>query len=138
MPYDLRRSLTVAYPIALRWLRPDTACSALFRNLGADGPKTLSSTLYFPAEVTENPPCWRAAAFTRVGGRVTFLCEGFSRLPASRAAVILLHEALHSAGVDEQPHDPDALTSSQITQLVARTCFSSIDGLSQDRVDDVR
>jgi hypothetical protein len=34
----------------------------------------------------------------------------------------LIHEALHSAGMSEQPHDPDALSSFQINRLVRKNC----------------
>ncbi len=126
MPAAVRRSLRIAYPIALRRLRDNSDCSALFQNLDAMGTEVLSNTLYFPGSASPgDTPCWRAAAWTTVGGRVTFLCKGFSELTAWRAAVILIHEALHAGGMTERPNDLDALTSSQITRLVGKACFLS-------------
>ncbi len=61
-------------------------------------------------------------AFTSLGSAVTRLCPGFARLDDERAAVILLHEALHRAGLDEWPHDPDGLTPQGINELVREGC----------------
>jgi len=57
-------------------------------------------------------------AFTAVGSAVTRVCPWFERMDDGHAAMILLHEALHRAGLDEWPHDPDGLTPQGITDMV--------------------
>jgi hypothetical protein len=46
-----------------------------------------------------------------VGSPSTFVCRLFQRLGDERAAVVLIHEALHHAGLTEYPQDPEAMTS---------------------------
>jgi hypothetical protein len=43
-------------------------------------------------------------------------------LDTDKAALVLLHEALHFAGLTEQPHDPRAMTSSEINDMVKDRC----------------
>jgi hypothetical protein len=66
--------------------------------------------------------CPSALAYTLVGGAPTWLCRRFARLSDERAAAILLHEALHHAGMDEWPHDPQAAPASAINELVEDAC----------------
>jgi hypothetical protein len=35
---------------------------------------------------------------------------------------VLIHEALHSAGLDEHPRSPDAMRSHQISDMVRSRC----------------
>jgi hypothetical protein len=57
-----------------------------------------------------------------VGGSTVGLCAQFGRIPVAEAAQVLIHEALHNAGLSEQPHDPDGLTPDEIDDMVARAC----------------
>ena len=84
----------------------------------------LRSTIYVPVRRgVETRICEAGAiAYTEVGSSVTRLCPEFARLSDRRAAITLLHEALHYAGLGEKPRYPDGLTSDQITRLVARAC----------------
>ena len=50
------------------------------------------------------------------------ICPAFASLKAHEAGIILIHEALHTAGMTERPSDPRALTSVQLTKLVERRC----------------
>ena len=63
-----------------------------------------------------------SSAFTEVGSSVTYLCRDFGRLAPEQAAIRLVHEALHHAGLPEAPADPTALASAEINELVARDC----------------
>ena len=63
-----------------------------------------------------------AAAFTLVGSPRTVVCPGFDRLAIEEAAVIVLHEALHSAGLGERPLDPDAPNGGEINRLIRVAC----------------
>ena len=53
---------------------------------------------------------------------MTYLCRSFGRLAPRQAALRLVHEALHQAGLPEAPASPDALASAEINELVARDC----------------
>jgi hypothetical protein len=83
----------------------------------------LSTTLYYPAALKlERDLCRRAEGYTTVGGAPTFLCRRFSKLPDRRAAMVLIHEALHHAGLDERPHDPEGPSSREINDMVSEAC----------------
>jgi hypothetical protein len=68
--------------------------------------------------------CYRrhAVAFTRVGTSTTWICPVFDKLVSLDAALILIHEALHFAGLPELPGTPGALESSQIQEMVVANC----------------
>ena len=118
-----RRKLSAAFAEALLRLRRHASCRQLFETFGTDGVEVLARTFYYETSARdEQLVCRRASAFTSVGGRVTRVCRGFRRLPLNLAAVVLLHEALHNAGMTEKPRDPRALDSAQINQLVAMSC----------------
>ncbi|MDA8016158.1 MAG: hypothetical protein MPN21_01820 [Thermoanaerobaculia bacterium] len=116
--------LAGAFRIAVSRLRLHPSCRALFEELGADGEELLAGSLYVRAgSHHETQICGRrVAAFTAIGSPVTRLCRNFRRLDAEQAALILLHEALHFAGLPEAPHEPEAPTSQEINQLVAAGC----------------
>ena len=141
----VRRSLSRALAIATSRLHAHAACRALFAEFGADGLRELASTLYHAAsESQERRYCIRrlAAAFTTVGNTQTWLCHNFSSLSENEATVILIHEALHHAGLNEKPRDANGgrerpagllevlarrvegepLTSPEINRLVENSC----------------
>lgn len=125
-PARLRFQVISALEKADRRLQILPECGRLFSRLGADGGQALRSSAFaLAASEHESAICRRrrAAAFTTVHGTVTHLCEvRFSKLTVEQAAVILLHEALHQAGMSEWPHDPEGLTSAEINLLVRRSC----------------
>ncbi len=115
---ECRHQLMVAYKTALQEVRKAPSCAALFEDLGADSEATLKSTLY-----TMSAQCkGGVAAYTAVGCRVTWLCPCFSRLSREEAALIVVHEALHFAGMTEYPGDPNGPTSFEINRMVRRAC----------------
>ncbi len=115
--------LKEAFPIARQRLREHPTCGQLFEPFGKDGTAALAVTRYLPATlVQENRHCRRASALTGVRSPVTRLCRSFARLPNEIAAQVLIHEALHYAGMTESPSDPTALDSASINQLVAKSC----------------
>jgi hypothetical protein len=119
------RRLQQAYPLALRRVREVDTCGALFTDLGADGIEKLGTTIYRPAMTNrELQICGDggAVAFTSIGRSHTRLCGKFGRQARQDAAMVLIHEALHHAGMSEWPHDPDALKSTQINRLVRKSC----------------
>ncbi len=123
LPPRMRSSMTTAFDFAVARLRDRSECRRLFENLGADGLEVLAKSLYYGVSLSrEQRICRRTSAYTQVGGRVTRLCRSFSRLREHPAAVVLIHEALHQAGMSEKPLDPQALDSAQINQLVSDRC----------------
>ncbi|MFH1177727.1 MAG: hypothetical protein V1750_10000 [Acidobacteriota bacterium] len=63
-----------------------------------------------------------AAAFTSLGGSRTRLCQAFGDLEAPTAAGLLIHEALHQAGLPERPACPTGPTAREVNLLVANNC----------------
>jgi hypothetical protein len=115
--------LRAAFTVALERIRKIPRCSGLFADLDADGVEMLTNTLYTPAHpFDEQSLCRSAAAFTWVGGVHTRLCRRFASLPEERAAMTLIHEALHHAGLTEQPMDPDGMTAREIDGMVSDAC----------------
>jgi hypothetical protein len=57
-----------------------------------------------------------------VGAAPTFLCTGFSSLTDEHAALVLVHEALHHAGLTESPSDPSGMSSAAINEMVRTAC----------------
>lgn len=111
-------------PIAESRIRLLPACRQMFSDLGHDGLDRLGGTRYTSASLIEEKRFCRdrASAFTAVGHPVTRLCRSFARLAPDRAAAVLLHEALHFAGMTESPADPEALSSAEINHLVEKSC----------------
>lgn len=119
----LNRKLAAALEIATGSLAHDPGCRRLFEELGQDGEKLLESARYRHANVLQEARvCSRADAFAVVGGRVTVLCRSFARLSDLDAATVILHEALHHAGLSEWPVDEQARRSHEISRLVAVRC----------------
>ena len=123
MSSRLRSTLQSAFAVAVQKLSDEPKCRELFSDLGTDGVTMLSNTLYYPASLKmEQQVCPRAFGYTLVGGAPTWVCRWFGQLSDRRAAKVLLHEALHHAGLDERPHDPDGLPPAAIDELVADAC----------------
>lgn len=116
--------LRAAFELAAERVRDNPDCAALFERLGCDGIDMLSTTLYIPAhQLNEQSVCRRgAAAYTMVGASQTWVCRGFSALSLDRAAMTLVHEALHHGGLPEAPMDDDAMNAREINTMVARAC----------------
>lgn len=124
VPFAVARKLEQAYSLALARVEGVPSCRSMFARLGADGVETLSRILYLPAcRANESRICGRSTrAFTEVGSSIVKLCQEFERLSEDQAAVILLHEALHTAGLSERPRDPDAMSPAEINAMVERSC----------------
>ena len=124
MSESVRARLEAGFELALRQIEGVPECRALFEELGADALETLSTGLYFPigSHRKEKAVCGRAMAYTNVGAAPTFLCRDFARLSDERAAMYVIHEALHHAGLTEKPHDPGAMTSRAINSMVTDAC----------------
>ncbi len=124
MSQKSREQLIVAFEVALERIQEMKECRDLFTDLGADPMATLSRVSFYPMGHREALPnmCRGADAYTMVGGGPTWLCRDFWRLTDKRAAMIIIHEALHHAGLTEWPKDPDGMRSMAINRMVAEHC----------------
>ena len=121
---EVARKVRLGFEEAVSRVRTVPQCAALFRDLGADPAELLGRSLYFPAELTwGNRACPDGVlASTQVGSPLTMVCKELGHASRKMAAVVLLHEALHYAGLREQPKDPSAMTASEINGLVMERC----------------
>ena len=119
-----RLSLTRAFGAAAKKVQGRQSCRALFEGLDLGGADSLNKTLYQPARVASDvASCERGSvALTGLGGRRTRLCSNFKLHSLRDQAGILLHEALHVAGMSEKPVDPNGLTPHEINQMVKKAC----------------
>jgi hypothetical protein len=120
----VKRRLALALPIAVEKVHTVPTCRALFAGLGADGVLKLANLRYHPATWPEEArPCQSGnAALEVVGTPDVRLCQLFARLDTEVAALILIHEALHSAGLSEKPLDPNGLSAGEISLIVKGRC----------------
>lgn len=126
LPPRTRHALRTGLRLAYRQLVDVESCSALFSELGADGPETLAGAIYYPASDEQRQQiCLRrgAAAFTELEGTRIGICTArFGSYTPLEAAAALIHEALHHAGMPERPTVAGALSSPEITELVRDRC----------------
>jgi hypothetical protein len=119
----MQSKLRVAFDTAIERVQEVPECGGLFAELGADPVESLSKAMYFQASAyKETTRCKGAAAFTYVGDRPTRLCRRFETLTDDWAAMIVVHEALHGAGLTEKPYDPKAMSSGAINKMVRKAC----------------
>lgn len=120
----VRSAVERSFPLAHQRIGGYRACGGLFARLGAEGTARMAATSYHPATPEKQRRHCRGTthAFTRVGDTRVALCPSFGRLRRTEAALILIHEALHSAGQTEFPADPAAPDSVGITRMVMAAC----------------
>jgi hypothetical protein len=118
------RRLRLAHELAVERVQSVPSCRALFERLGTDGTVYLARTLYFPASDSQRAgACGRGAiALTVRGNPQTRLCPVFESLRTEWAAVAVIHEALHFAGLGERPVDPNGMSSMEINRMVEASC----------------
>ena len=119
-----REQLAAGFEIAVDRIREIPECREMFAKVGADGFEALGSMYFYPIGKHEVMPgvCRGVATYTLVGGGPVWVCRRFSRLTNNQAAMIIIREALHHAGLGERPHDDDAMTSAAISHMVANRC----------------
>jgi len=124
LPPRMQLKLLEALPLAVRNVDQVGSCRELFSGLGADGVERLGKTLYYgaPPEVVAGRCSRGAVAATNPGSAVTWLCPMFASLPTRLAALALIHEALHFAGLPERPQVAGAHSSAEINGMVHDSC----------------
>jgi hypothetical protein len=118
------RNLFTGFAVALERVREIPSCSDLFETFTTSGVEKMTHTFYVAPNAIENREfcVGGVTAFTQVGSRVTRLCPAFGDVDRQTAALLLIHEALHSAGMPESPSTAGARTPSEINRLVKRAC----------------
>jgi len=124
---DLHARVEVAFEIAAQRVQETETCAELFTELGVDAMKTLGSALYWPVPSYRDVKklCrGRNLAFTFVGSTLTFICPDFEGVSDQRAAQVIIHEALHNAGLKERPQYKGVGVKSPaaIDSMVAKAC----------------
>jgi hypothetical protein len=119
-------ALKLAYKGAIKRLGKES-CRALFDNLNLAGLQALSRSRYQAVRSeTERAYCARGVhAYTAVGRDQIVICRHFHTLHQRTKEGVLIHEALHTAGMSEAPHDPDSETPEEITERVEKACSLS-------------
>jgi hypothetical protein len=116
--------LRAGFDLALDRVERESACRALFADLGGEAREALGGTLYYgstPAQ--EDGRCRYAYAVTQIGSAVTWVCQrNFVEVGLEHAARILIHEALHRAGLPERPQAPDAKSAREIDRMIHTRC----------------
>jgi hypothetical protein len=121
----LTQAVRAARTIALRRVGELEECRGLFEAHGADGVRILLDSDYRAAQPGEaGGLCEKgASAFTGMTTGRTALCtDSFLKLQPHVRAVVLLHEALHVAGLGQHPQHPGGMTPRQIDGMVGRSC----------------
>jgi hypothetical protein len=123
LPDRPRDRLHEAFALASHLIHTVPSCRSLFDDLELDAHTALDFSIYYPARVDhEVSLCRRAVAFSYVGAGPTRLCRSFADLDLERAVEVVLHEALHRAGLTEHGAKPSGLLPSQIDALVHEAC----------------
>ncbi len=117
-------ALKIAYRGAIKRLEKDESCRALFDDLNLDGLQALGRTRYQPVQsAAERAYCVSGVdAYTAVGAKRVMICRQFHTLHRRTKAAVLIHEALHTAGMSEAPHDPAGMTPEEINEMVEEAC----------------
>ena len=124
LPSAVEDTLREAFPQALQKIREVPTCRSLFEEFALSGNQRLTTTLYVPPNESRTvDSCDKGVlAFTHVGSSITHLCAGFGGLSLDQATIVLIHEALHYAGMQEAPFYEGARTSRAINELVFDRC----------------
>ncbi len=134
MDPDVRATLEAGFDLAVERVREIEECADLFTGLGVIGIDMLNTGLYLPVhsyrheiavcgrDPATNSTGAKVLAYTKVGGSATWICRHFSRVSTENAAIAVIHEALHHAGLNERPHDRMAMSSVEITEMVTSAC----------------
>jgi hypothetical protein len=124
MEPDTGFKLKVAFRGAISKIEKDESCRALFDNLVVNGLQALGRSRYQPPQSPwEWSQCSRSvAAYTVVGSNRVVICDHFHRLDRRAQSAVLIHEALHTAGMSETRVDSDAMTAEAITDMVEEAC----------------
>jgi hypothetical protein len=85
---------------------------------------SIWSPLWGPKRLTKNVLAWgeRKEIPIPKGGMDSKRWKRLRELFDEQAAMVIIHEALHHAGLSEYPQDPDGMTSRAINGMVMEQC----------------
>ena len=117
-------TVNMAFRGAVNRIQKEESCGALFDELLIDGLQALSRIRYNPPQSQwEQRQCASGvAAYTVVGSNRVVVCRHFQRLDRGVQSAVLIHEALHPAGLREAPLNPEAMTPEEIQSMVEEAC----------------
>jgi hypothetical protein len=121
----LTQAVRAARKIALDRIGTVDRCRELFAGQGTDGARILLDSDYHTAQPGEaGGLCEKgASAFTGMTSKRTAVCrDSFLKLQPHTRAIVLLHEALHVAGLGQYPHHAGGMTAREIDEMVSRSC----------------
>jgi len=124
LPKGTVKTLREAFSVAAQRVHDIPECRELFTVLGTDALEKMKTSLYRATTAQmEMRVCRRgASAFTYVSTPQVRLCRRFASLGTEQAATALIHEALHWAGLSEQPLDKDGPQPHDIDRMVKKAC----------------
>lgn len=132
LPPRDRVSLNAAKQRANQAMRDNEKCRDLFKGLRRDDWNEVMNgwNVWRSGEGVKQPGTTRVRcneagipAWTITNQPTIFLCSRFAELPPVSAAVTVIHESLHTAGLPEKPPVATAETPSEINDRVRRACF---------------
>lgn len=117
-------TVNMAFRSAVKRIQRVEACGALFDDLMVGGLQALARSRYSPPQSQwEQRQCVSGiAAYTVVGSNRVVVCRHFKQLNRRMQSAVLIHEALHTAGLSEAPLDPEAMTATEIQSMVEEAC----------------
>lgn len=123
VPAPVGLQLESAFVDAVDRLRTSEACRQLFSELDLEAERALDFAIFYAASPLEEATiCRHSVAFARHGRGPIRLCRRFAALSSEQAAEVVLHEALHRAGLPECHTDPDAEDPVEIHVRVVHAC----------------
>lgn len=123
VPPPVGVQLESAFVDAVDRLRTSEACRQLFSDLELEAERALDFAIFYAASPLEEATiCRFSVAFARHGRGPIRLCRRFAALSSEQAAEVVLHEALHRAGLPECHTDPDAEDPVEIHLRVVHAC----------------
>lgn len=132
LPPGLQFKLNQGKRLASQKLTSLQTCRDLFSSFQGnfrDGNWILGSHVQFSngdgkSDASGRVPCDESGvpAWTVTNSRHVYICDSFRNLGQTGAAITVLHELLHVAGLRENPPDASAPTSREINVMVQRNC----------------
>lgn len=123
VPPSVGLQLESAFVGAVDRLRTSEACRQLFSDLELEAERALDFAIFYAASPLEEATiCRHNVAFARHGRGPIRLCRRFAALSSEQAAEVVLHEALHRAGLPECHTDPEAEDPAEIHLRVVQAC----------------
>lgn len=119
-----QQRLNAGKELAKKELESNPTCAALKQQFNLSDERSIAEMIAATTyrNWSNHPSCGKAHIFTFVKSDVVYVCQSFENVSASRAAELVIHEALHSLGLTEAPNYSNAPTSAEIDAAVQQAC----------------